>query len=467
MDRWSWRTNGTRLEGDEVLILSQHNIGLYDGDKKTEWKKGKVMLTTHHIIYQDDNDTSAVLQVALEIVRKAGKPPTTSGGFGAFSSPKIILPLSQSQYVKLSFRDGGITKFYDQLIAALEAKAWTRTVAVKGSSAEPSNNTGAAGPSRSAGATAATTTTQASAPSLSAAKTTQVVAPSSLLSSSPPPVPRGVGIAGVVQASAEAAVVPSTLQDIDDVMNKASSLVVGIRRLRERNEAAARSGSGNADDTAAEMVLIESIESTLGLGTVVTRSEGEKQFHKDLAMELHAWMTHERNARLFNEMPVVPLIELFALYNRARGGDLVSPADVLQACKHMTTQLPQNRYSLTTLSSGRKALVAKDDSLLLSKLEAVMGPQLLNPAGSKVQAALQKNQSSSGERPLKSIATSTELPRSGWAMKSISDVQLADQLHVAVPVAGDLLKEMEMKSYLCCADTGFDCHVYYWNVFVF
>lgn len=78
-------------------------------------------------------------------------------------------------------------------------------------------------------------------------------------------------------------------------------------------------------------------------------------------------MTHARNAQLFAEMAIIPLIELFALYNKARSGDLVSPDDVLTACKVMSGRA-NSLYTLQTLASGRKTLVHKDNSFMLLKL---------------------------------------------------------------------------------------------------
>jgi ESCRT-II complex subunit VPS36 len=450
MDYWKWKTSGTALEAEEVCLLTQHGVALYNKDVKTQWRKGKLSLTTHQLIYQDDTDPTNILQLPLELVRRAGQAPSTSSGFGPFSSPKVIIPLPEATYVKLSFRSGGADSFFSCLVKALEKKAWMQPAAT--SSKLPS--------------TSGATRTKASI------NTTSGDAPAgpSMTSKPLPPAPRSVGIAGVQQASAQSAAMNETLRDVDDVMNKASTLVANIRRLRERNEATAAAGAAAGSETAAERTKIESIESTLGLGTLVARNgkgSSESQFYKDLALELHTWMTHERNAKLFNDMPVVPLIELFALYNKARGGDLVSPLDVLNACTHMTEKMPGSRYDLVTLSSGRKALVNKDDSLLLAKLAAVLGPQLVSDKPSPVQEARKMQQQKGGVAPLVQVPTAKNLPSSAGDLKFVSDVQLAERMQVSTEVAADILNSLEQKGYLCCGDTGFDCFVYYWNIFVF
>ncbi|AYU78172.1 hypothetical protein, conserved [Leishmania donovani] len=447
MDYWEWKTDGAGLEVDEVCITVQHGVTLYNKNEKTQRQNGKLSLTTHHLRYNDEADISTVLQLPLELVRRSGQAPSISSGFSPFSSAKIIVPLPQNAYVKLSFRSGGVDNFYAALVGALEKKAWLQT----------KTKAAASGGGSSSGA--------------SPASATPVPSPSPS-----PPVPRGFGIAGVQQASAQSAAMSETLKDIDDVMNKASKLVNDIRRLRERSEAAAAAGSDAGSETAVERTTIESIESTLGLGAIVTRNHSngsDSRFHRDLAVEMHTWMTHENNSKLFNDMPVVPLIELFALYNKARGGDLVSPLDVLHACTYMAAKMSGSCYDLVTLSSGRKALVNRDDSLLLAKLTTVLGPQLVNAKGSSVQDAWKKTSShrqqqrSGDTSSLVRVPTTSDFPKASRDLKSVSDVSLAEKMQVATEVAADILTLLMQKGYLCCVDTGFDCYVYTWNIFVF
>ncbi|KAG5481208.1 hypothetical protein CUR178_06440 [Leishmania enriettii] len=472
MDYWKWKTDGAGLEANEVCILVQHGVALYDGGKKTERQNGKLSLTTHYLRYTDDADVSMVLQLPLELVRRSGRAPSISSGFGPFSSAKVVVPLPGDAYVKLSFRAGGADRFYAAFVDALEKRAWlpTQANAAVICSPAPPQRSAAAGTAFSPPAAAANR--EGTDTAASAAATTRA------LSSSPsPPVPRGVGIAGVQQASAHSAAMSETLKDIDDIMSKASALVNNIRRLRERNEAAAAAAGGSdpGSEAAVERTKLESIESTLGLGAMVTRSKhnsSDSRFHQDLAVELHTWMTHESNSALFSDMPVVPLIELFALYNKARGGDLVSPLDVLNACTYMTTKMTGSCYDLVTLQSGRKALVNRDDSLVLAKLATLLGPQLVNPKGSPVQDEWKKTSSNpqqrgSGTSSLVHVPTTNELPKASWELKSVSDVGLAEKMRVATEVAADILTLLTLKGFLCCVDTGFDCYVYTWNIFVF
>ncbi|EPY27502.1 ESCRT-II complex subunit VPS36 [Angomonas deanei] len=246
-----------------------------------------------------------------------------------------------------------------------------------------------------------------------------------------------------------------TFKDIDDVMQQASSLVQNIKQLKQKS-------SGNSTQEANEFAQLESIEETLGLGVMVKARGGGKsklgtmqsKYHVELANELHAWMTHPKNGKLFQTMPIIPLIELFSIYNKARSGDLVSPEDVLLACREMTG-MPSSVYTLETLSSGRMALVHKDTSIVLHRLTKLLGPRLVN-AKSPHKATV---------KPTQTVPTTSQFPTNS-SLRSVNEIQLANEINVSSSVAKDLLEQLEDTGYLCRSDAGFGCASFYWNIFV-
>lgn len=177
-------------------------------------------------------------------------------------------------------------------------------------------------------------------------------------------------------------------------------------------------------------------------------------------------MTHARNAQLFAEMVIIPLIELFALYNKARSGDLVSPDDVLTACKVINGQA-NSLFTLQTLASGRKALVHKDNSFMLLKLASLLGPQFVKENENSKQNSSQNKVNVHNSTVNKSvIATTSTLPRSETDLKGVNEIQVANLFRVAIPVARDVLCKLEDDGYLCRSDGGFGCITFYWNIFV-
>lgn len=83
-----------------------------------------------------------------------------------------------------------------------------------------------------------------------------------------------LGIAGVMYAAQQNAQLTDTLASIDDVMSKASAIVNSVRLLKKKQQANANSNNDNESE--ADKLALESIEETLGLGTLVTRSDKSK-----------------------------------------------------------------------------------------------------------------------------------------------------------------------------------------------
>ncbi|RNF13437.1 ESCRT-II complex subunit VPS36 [Trypanosoma conorhini] len=457
MEFWEWQTGHGRMEDDEVVLNSQNGVAIYEGENQTRWQDGKLTVTTHNIFFRTLDRESHVLRLPLQTIYGSGKSVYSKGGF-LFSHAKIIAPLpGKDVYVKFSFRRGGMDEFLEAMKRALLEKRWIPAVPRDAATA-PSSPFGRP-PSLTSSAPSAPGSNSASKGALAAAGrlhrqgTAETEAGNVSSSASVFSVTDKAGIAGLMRASAEQAQLRESLRDIDDVMKKASSLVANIRYFRERQ----RAGDKTPIEDETE---IEGIESTLGLGTMVRApSSGSSQgsFHKELALEMHAWMAHEKNERVFGSMPLVPLIELFSLYNKARGGsNLVSPGDVLLACRTMTRQ-PYSRYTFKQLSSGRLALQHKNPSLVLERLVRFLGPRLCNSkdAGFKNIVSEEK------------VPTTTTFPESWASLKSINEVQFAASIQAARSVAEDLLEELEAEGILCRSGGEIGNIAFHWNIFVF
>jgi ESCRT-II complex subunit VPS36 len=52
---------------------------------------------------------------------------------------------------------------------------------------------------------------------------------------------------------------------------------------------------------------------------------------------------------------VLALIDLYCMYNRARGTDLISPEDLLTACERLSAE-PSSKIVLRTFTSGVKVI---------------------------------------------------------------------------------------------------------------
>lgn len=78
----------------------------------------------------------------------------------------------------------------------------------------------------------------------------------------------------------------------------------------------------------------------------VSKSVSGKQFYQDLAKEIEKFLDSVINTDRFSG--VIGLIDLFCMYNRARGTDLVSPDDLNVACSALndfSTKYMLKRYT--------------------------------------------------------------------------------------------------------------------------
>ena len=92
---------------------------------------------------------------------------------------------------------------------------------------------------------------------------------------------------------------------------------------------------------------------TEGFTSHVSKTISGKQYYQDLAKEVERYLDNVIQSDRFSG--VIGLIDLFCLYNRARGCDLVSPKDMNIAC-HSIDQYSQKYMLKTYTKSGIKCI---------------------------------------------------------------------------------------------------------------
>lgn len=469
MRLWKLHQNSALESKEEVLVTSQSDIGLYDRNEKTALNKGKISLTTHYLYYTDDVSGER-WRLPLETIDLADNKPIVEKGF-LLRSDKIVVYLPFAEFVKIAFRKGGTESFYNSLMRMLEQRHWESTSTTK----PPPIALSAALPSSS---TSLSPLNADILPSSAEEKN----------SASFNPGLGQLGIAGVMKGSKESTKMVEKFTDIDDVMHRTSSLVENIQRIK-RNASSTGFGDG------ADLTAIESIETTLGLESIARKpkvggTSSETRFTHALAVELHTWMTHDKNANFFSFMYLIPLVELFALFNKARSENLISPSDLLEATRVLSIAVPHPMYSLHHLSSGQMALMHVDDSILLSQLTVVLGPRYTGPHEASIMRASRSEESndtsderqshrnadpkrpSNGARSSSGVQGKYTIPLTSVfpkreQLKSVNEARLASLLHVSIYASRDILLHLEKKGFLCHVDAGFGARIFYWNIFVF
>lgn len=469
-----------QADSEEMFSVAFPGVGLYDGEVKSAYQSGTLALTSHRVCYfYSDTTASTASGVSASYFWLRQMHPATGlthyKGFATWSHPKITFALTsadtsglardQPRVFKFSFREGGNETFHTSLQQCLQRRLWAR--ASKAPPPPPSHFP-AAGNSAYGGQSAATDEATRQSPSSTTTSATTGATPiDGLLSFTDQ-----AGIGGLqrrqnIGSVTNDALVTNALTDVDSVLTNATSLIQEIKKIRQQLDA-----EGGRDDAASgtsvglreeDFRKLLSLEDALGLNvhqyTATTRSGSSAA--QQLAQEIIAWMSHPSNSVVLAARYLIPVTELYALYNskaRSRSSELMTPQMFSDALKEiskghaLTRGLP---YSVRTFECGVVALIcAKDFSSLIEKS---LGPR------PKTLADLR--QSAMGKHKALRLA-------------SVDATALAQQLQVHTNVALELLEEMEAQTLLCRderrsgASVG-DDHVvcptvcrFSWNVFM-
>lgn len=291
MDRFTW-TNGL-LEINETLVIQQRGVRLYDGDDKAKMDVGIVLLTTHRLIWRDQKNHECCISIPLSQVIFFEEQ---AAGIG--KSAKIVVHLhpppankepgpyqhSKFSYIKLSFKEHGQIEFYRRLTEEMTQKRWENTPAD-----QPSTATGS--------------------------KTGRT---------------RAVGIVGIERKLEEKR--KETDKSISEAFEDLSKLMVKAKEMVELSKSIANKIKDKQGDiTEDETIRFKSYLLSMGIANPVTREThgSGTHYHMQLAKQLGDML----QAPLEERGGMMALTEVYCLVNRARGMELLSPEDLVNACK--------------------------------------------------------------------------------------------------------------------------------------
>lgn len=181
------------------------------------------------------------------------------------------------------------------------------------------------------------------------------------------PSSRMVGVAGIMTREAEktsqtAANLAAAFQDLDNLMSMAAEMVKLAEKFRgvmgadgaitcnptsgsstslsSLGAGGSGGGAGGPDSSggssSSEQLLLDSETQlqliAMGITSPVTRASAGARYHQELARQLADFLV----GPLAKAGGVMMLPDVYCLFNRARGTELVSPDDLLQACDAFT-----------------------------------------------------------------------------------------------------------------------------------
>ncbi|TEA16823.1 Vacuolar protein-sorting-associated protein 36 [Colletotrichum sidae] len=307
---------------DEVLLFVQDNVGLYEGKYKLPHQQnGQVYLTSHRVCYVDKEEPRKH-SVALDLkdvdryefyagFLKSSAKVVAQEQTQRTESPGPILSSSAAgqdaaESVKISFRGGGEKIFYERLKGSMMQRKWL----LQGAPPIPKSN-------RTIDDSGVIVRTASAAPER----------------------PKGMGIAGLEQRGLDMrknneVMIGSAFEDLDALMASAKEIVALAERFARQN------GGSGAATSEANALLAESANQ-LGLVTtkdIVGGSSSETLYLSELARNLAEFLTDDARGVLKKAGGIINLVDLWAMFNRARGGvELVSPMDFEKAAQMWET----------------------------------------------------------------------------------------------------------------------------------
>ncbi|KAF5904866.1 vacuolar protein-sorting-associated protein 36 [Clarias magur] len=278
---------------NETLVIQQRGVRLYDGDDKAKIDVGVVLLSTHRLIWRDLKNHECCICIPLSQIIFFEEQ---AAGIG--KSAKIVIHLhpvpankepgpyqnSKFSYIKLSFKEHGQIEFYRRLTEEMTQRRWENTPA------------------------------------------SQPITPTALKTGKT----RAVGIVGIERKLEEKRKetdknISEAFEDLSKLMEKAKEMVELSRSIANKIK------DKQGDITEDETIRFKSYLLSMGIANPVTREThgSGTHYHMQLAKQLGDML----QAPLEERGGMMALTEVYCLVNRARGMELLSPEDMVNACR--------------------------------------------------------------------------------------------------------------------------------------
>ncbi|XP_023011934.2 vacuolar protein sorting 36 [Leptinotarsa decemlineata] len=354
-------TSPLLIDGESTIAV-ENNVRLYDGDQKTSFEGGELIITTHRLLWGRPGQiargqTCLSLNLSLVVFVEEESPSS----FSFSRSRKIILHLSEVNdssngpqltsiynFIKLSFREGYSNNVLGILNDLLQKKLW-----------EPE-------------------------------------LPDAVLQNKPqiPTIKPRLGIVGIERSILEKQKatdesISKAFQDLDKLMTMAKDMV----RLSKMISTKIKEKQG--DITEDETVQFKSYLLSLGIDDPVTRDsyKSDNQYYHSLAKQICSFLH-----RHIEEMGgMMALTDVFCWVNRARSLELLSPEDILNACRVMESlDLPLKLYKFSSgvmvlqLSSLDSESVAEATSILVEDRGSLSAEELSQTLGISLTLAKER-----------------------------------------------------------------------------
>ncbi|KFO81931.1 Vacuolar protein-sorting-associated protein 36, partial [Cuculus canorus] len=303
----------------------------HDGEEKVKFDSGVLLLSTHRLIWRDQKNHECCIAVPLSQIvfieeqsAGIGKSAKIVVHLHPASSNKEPGPLQSSKYsyIKLSFKEHGQIEFYRRLSEEITQRRWEN---------------------------------------MPTGQTIQVISRMGRI--------RAVGIVGIERKLEEKRKetdknISEAFEDLSKLMEKAKEMVELSKSIA--NKIKEKQGDITEDET----IRFKSYLLSMGIANPVTRETygSGTHYHMQLAKQLAGML----QTPLEERGGIMSLTEAYCLVNRARGLELLSPEDLVNACKMLESlKLP---LRLRIFDSGVMVIELQshnEEEMVASALETV------------------------------------------------------------------------------------------------
>ncbi|XP_070494065.1 vacuolar protein-sorting-associated protein 36 [Chironomus tepperi] len=305
MNRFEFCT-ASLIEG-ETVVTKHDSVKIYDGHEKTIFEDGELTLTTHRIFWGKSGEFSRgsnIIQLRLQYVKSLDEEIGSSMFFG--KKKRLVVRLNEStpgknpgpmEYSKSSFiKFSGPNGIASNFIQALNETLLARVFEISETVSSPSNT---------------------------------------------PRIKQRSGIGGIEKSIQEKQKqtdenISAAFQDLNKLMGYAKEMVNISKSISQKIRD--RQSEASEDET----LKFKSLLMSLGIDDPVTKenftnnAEYLKSLGNEICQSLLDIMTEQGG--------MMTITEVYCRINRARGLELVSPDDVLNACKLLNGPMKLRQY---------------------------------------------------------------------------------------------------------------------------
>nr|XP_014090894.1 vacuolar protein-sorting-associated protein 36 [Bactrocera oleae] len=343
-----------RLHDDETFVSRDRNVKIYDGDHKTEYEEGEIVLTTHRLFWGRPGEiarAATTLCLSLRHVISLSEETASSYIFGRKIRYILYLrepppdkapgPIDYSphSHIKLSGKNGLTQEFGSALRQTIEARIWEVLVIPKPLSVASNSQNSRSGDN-----------------------TAQLR------------LKMRTGIGGIersIEAKAKETDenIALAFQDLNVLMAMAKDMVAISKVISTK----IREQKGEISDD--ETVRFKSYLLSLGIEDPVTRENfsSNSDYFRSLAQQICELLLDP----IEEQGGMMSLADVYCRVNRARGLELLSAEDLLHACQQLNGPIKLRKFPsgamVLQLESQDDELVAADtlEKVTMSKSLAV------------------------------------------------------------------------------------------------